>query len=107
MNTTKTTLLSVIILLFATTIVMANPQILTYRGGYWFNDHNEEVNTAIINNYETVSYPEPWVINVLEPQLQYRTIESKFSNGETIIIVKGSSTITMTADETITFTVQQ
>jgi len=94
------------IVLFLLPNVIANPQILTYHNGYWFNDKNEEVNTAIITSYEEISTSPEWIINVISPELHYNSAISSFSNGETILIVKGSTTITLTADETITFTVQ-
>lgn len=83
--------------------VAADPQILTYYSGYWFNDRMEEVNTVIVQDYYTVSNS-PWVIYVTVPELNYET-DNIWNNGETISIQKGNDTITITADTTTTLTV--
>lgn len=83
--------------------VSANPQILTYYGGYWFNDHMEEVNPNIIVDYVEISQ-DPWIIEVIDPILYYHT-DWTFSDNETIIIKKGNDTIEVTADVTTTLTI--
>ncbi len=84
-------------------IAAANPQILQYYSGYWFNDRMEEVNPAIIQEYYTVSNS-PWVIYVTAPELHYQG-EFTYSNGEVISIQKGTDTINITADVTTTLTI--
>lgn len=84
-------------------VTSANPQILTYYSGHWFNDRMEEVNSAIIIDYREISQ-NPWTIEVISPQLQYQN-ERTYNNGETISIQKGNDTITVIADVTTTLTV--
>jgi len=98
-------ILVTVFVLFALPSVLANPQILTYHSGYWYNDKNEEINTAIIEEYNQISYPDPWVIEVTKPQLQYHYAEQKYNNGENITIVQGEVTINLTASTTVTLTV--
>lgn len=85
--------------------VLADPQILHYVNGYWFNDRNEEVNPAIITEYNEIS-SNPWVIEVISPELHYADEVKQYDNGESIIIMQGATTITLTADTTVTLTIQ-
>ena len=83
--------------------VSANPQILTYNSNNWYNDRYQVVDTSVVTEYNVIS-SEPFVIEVVQPKLQYQSMV--FNEGETITIQKGSTTITLTADTPTVLTIE-
>jgi len=89
--------------------VSANPNILTYDNSHWYNDRGED-RTADINQanatWNTISYPNPWVVEMTNPLLKYNSDLYMYTNYENITIEKaGMETIYITADTTVTLTV--
>ena len=104
MNTQHIVIVIALILAIGAGVALGNPQILSYSNGYWFNDHQEQVNPAIVQDYYTISNS-PWVINVVAPGLHYST-DRTYSNGEVITIeVTGMGTMTLTAHTPISISV--
>ena len=98
METRKNIIIMIILGIVSLSIVVcaANPQILTYRFGHWFNDRSEEQDTSRIEEYKILnSTPDNWTIEVLKPSLSYTNTKQTYNNGEKIQITSGT-TITLT-----------
>lgn len=62
-----------VVLILTIPAVMSNPQILTYKGGHWLNDRNEDRTAYMAQNdvvFSTIQ-ANPWVIEVVNPELTY------------------------------------
>jgi len=92
-------------------VAAANPAILhreSWGTGHWYNDRDEERTREMSDpntTWNTISYPNPWIVEVTNPQLEYDNYNHVFDDGENITIVQGGVTITLTASTTVTLTV--
>ena len=89
----------IIYILMATILILlpcaANPNILKYNGGQWYNDRGELQNTNLIQEYKTIiEKPDNWSIEVIKPAMTYQNSKQTYNNGEKIIITSGA-TITL------------
>jgi len=86
--------------IIAPSVLADDPQNAHYIGGQWWNDRGEIMNSDLWTDYTWI---DGITIYVNEPQLSFR--ELSFDNGEVVQLTQGATTITLTADTTITLTV--
>ena len=91
----KNILYILLVLIIIMLPVAANPSILHFDAGQWYNDREELQDGYIIREYTTIIEKyDNWTIEVLKPHLTYHNAKQTYNNGETIIITSGA-TITL------------